>query len=191
MRKCSILLIFLVFLIVSCGGGNVRYGDASNASGSKQWGPKEIKTTVNTMVNSLYSFLKNDYKKPVLLQVKRFRNRTSDHIDTKLITDEMIENLIRKRITFVDDSMTKEALAEIEKGMTGIVDPDSAIPVGQLKSPNLFLYGDIRENVRTVGGKRIQYLVVQFKVQEVATGIVVWQKRQEFYKTASEGGITF
>lgn len=180
----------LVAVLFSCGN-NVKYGDASQAEGSKQWGPKEIKITVSTMVDSLYNFLKKEYKKPALLQVKRFRNRTSDHIDTRLITDEMTDNLIRKRITFIDDELTADAIKEMEKGMTGLVDPDSAVPVGALKSPNLYLYGDIRENVRTVGNKRVQYLVVSFKLQEVATGIIVWQQRQEFLKTAKKDKITF
>ncbi|MBN1501274.1 MAG: hypothetical protein JW982_14035 [Spirochaetes bacterium] len=187
-KKITVLL--LLAAVFSCGK-NVKYEDASKDTGSREWGPKEIKTTVNTMVTSMYTFLKNDYNKPVFIQVQRFANRTSDHLDAKMVTDEITTNLIKKRIKFIDAEMTKEALAEMEMGTTGLIDPDSAVPFGQLKSPNLYLYGDIRENMRTVGNKQKQYLVVTLKLMEVATRVVVWQEQQEFLKVSKKGGVTF
>ena len=79
---------------------------------------------------------------------KKFRNRTSEHIDTDMITSEIQTKLIKKRIKFIDDALDQDALKEMEKGMTGLIDPNNAIPVGQLKSPNMYLTGDIRDNVR-------------------------------------------
>jgi PBP1b-binding outer membrane lipoprotein LpoB len=95
------------------------------------------------------------------------------------------------RISFIDQSYTKEALSEIEKGMSGIIDPNSAIPVGALKSPNFYLYGDIRENVRYVSGKKLQYLVVTIKLKMLATGEQKWTDRQEFLKATKADRISF
>jgi hypothetical protein len=108
-----------------------------------------------------------------------------------MVTDEIITNLIKKRIRFVSEEMTDEAIREIELGMTGLIDPDSAVPIGELKSPNLFLYGDIRENMRTVGNKNVQYLVVTLRLEEVKSRIVVWQEQQEFLKSSKKDRITF
>ncbi len=44
--------------------------------------------------------------------------------------------------------------------MTGMVDPEYAIPVGELRSPNLYLFGNLTSNVRTVRGKTHKFLVV-------------------------------
>ena len=177
MKRLS-LIITLVFVVTGCGG--VQYRDASQDKGSMEWGPKEIKMTVNKMVTSMYDFLKNEWKKGAFIQIKRFRNRTSEHIDTKMISDEITTNLIKKRIRFIDQTLTQEAIKEIESGMTGLVDPESAIPVGMLKSPNMYLTGDIRDNVRTVGGKRLQYLVVTLKLISLKTNIVEWQDQNQF-----------
>ncbi len=190
MKRLSAVAITL-FLGVALGCGGVQYKDASEAKGSREWGPKEVKTTVSRMVDSMYKFLKNDWNKPAFIQVKKFRNKTSEHIDTKMITDEIATNLIKKRIRFVDQTLTKDAIEEMEKGMTGLVDPDSAIPVGMLKSPNFYLTGDIRDNVRTVGNKRVQYLVVTMKLVSLKTGITEWQEQQQFLKSTSKTKISF
>jgi uncharacterized protein (TIGR02722 family) len=190
MKRQALLGFALFFILTACGGG-VQYKDASKDTGSKEWGPKEIKMTVNTMVTSMYTFLKDEYKKPAFIEVRNFRNKTSEHIDTKMITDEISTNLIKKRIKFIDQSLTEDAMKEMERGMTGLIDPDAAIPVGMLKSPNLYLTGDIRDNVRTVGGKSVQYLVVTMQLINLKTNVVEWQDRQEFLKASSKTKISF
>ncbi len=188
--KRYLAMSILVFFFIGCGGG-VQYQDANKASGSTQWGPKEIKMTVHKMVGSLYTFLKQDWKKPAFIQVKKFRNRTSEHIDTALITSEIQTKLIKKRIKFIDDSLDSDAMKEMEKGMTGLIDPESAIPVGQLKSPNLYLTGDIRDNVRNVNGRRVQYLKVTLRLYNLRTRVLEWQEQQEFLKSSKTDRISF
>ena len=192
MKRASYsLIIATVIFAAGCGGGGTQYRDASKARGSMEWGPKEVKTTVNKMVVSLYSYLKDDWKKPAIIQVKKIRNRTSEHIDTKMLANELVNNLIQKRIMFIDATHTKDAIEEMAKGMSGLIDPDSAIPTGALKSPNIYLYGEISDNVRFVGGKRIQYLVVTMKLSSLSTGMLLWQNQQEFLKATKTDRISF
>ncbi|MGL4370464.1 MAG: hypothetical protein ACRCUT_12455 [Spirochaetota bacterium] len=192
MKKACTLAALFIFTaaLVSCGGGT-QYMDANEDKGSREFGPKEMKMTVNTMVGSMYTFLKDEWKQPTYIQVKRFLNKTSEHIDTAMVSDEIQTNLIKKRIKFIDDTLTADAIAEMEKGMTGMMDPDSAIPMGQLKSPNLYLTGDIRDNVRTVKGRQIQYLVVTLKLYNLKTQVVEWQDQQEFLKSTKKDKISF
>jgi uncharacterized protein (TIGR02722 family) len=188
MKKIA-LIVLLGFILTACGGGT-QYRDPAKDKGSMEFGPKEIKMTVNKMVGSMYEFLKNEWKQPAFLQVQKFRNKTSEHIDTQLITNEIATNLLKKRIYFVDDTLTQEALKEMEQGMTGLIDPEAAIPAGQAKSPNMYLSGDIIDNVRTVGGKRLQYLVITLKLYNLKTRIVEWQEQQEFLKASSTNKYT-
>lgn len=188
MKKLISAALFMV--LIGCGGGT-QYQDVNKAEGSGEWGPKEIKVTVDKMVGSLYTFLKDEYKKPSFIQVKKFRNRTSEHIDTELITSEIQTKLIQKRIKFIDDSLEADALKEIEKGMTGMVDPDSAVPAGELKSPNFYLTGEISDNVREVNGRRVQYIKVTLKLINLKTNVSEWQDQQEFLKSSKSDKISF
>jgi len=190
MKKLSFLLITLAIITTGCGGGT-QYRDASKDEGSGSWGPKEIKTTTKKMVGSLYTYLSTDWKKPAILQVKKIRNKTSEHIETSMLSEEIATNLIKKKIRFIDETYSKDQLTEIEKGMTGMIDADSAIPAGELKSPNFYLFGEITDNVRNVKGKRLQYLVVTLKLQQLSTGMVMWQEQKEFLKATKTDRISF
>lgn len=189
MNRAALLVIAISIAAASCS--STQYRDASKDRGSMEWGPREIKTTVNKTVTSLYSYLKGTWNKPALIRTQRIKNDTAEHIDTKMLAEEIVNNLIQMRIEFVDDEYTKEAIQEMEKGMTGLIDPDSAVPVGNLKSPNFFLFGNITENVRYDGGKKLQYIVVTMKLREVATGVIRWQDQQEFLKATSTNRIDF
>ncbi|MBP7901663.1 MAG: penicillin-binding protein activator LpoB [Spirochaetes bacterium] len=192
MRKIAAFVSVLFFsLVFSACGSTVEYGDASEDKGSAEWGPKEIKMTTSKMVDSIYTYLKDEWKQPAFLQVKKFQNKTSEHIDTKMISEEIVTQLIKKRISFIDDSLTADALDEMEKGMSGMIDPDSAVPMGYLKSPNMYLTGDVRDNVRTVKGKNVQYLVVTLKLYNLKTGVIMWQEQKEFLKTSKNTKISF
>jgi uncharacterized protein (TIGR02722 family) len=189
MKKALFPVLVLMLILMGCGG--TQYRDASEDKGSMEWGPREVKTTVNKMVGSLYGYLKDDWQKATIIQVKKIRNRTSEHIDTKMLSNELVTNLIQKRIQFIDATHTQDAIEEMSKGMTGLIDPDSAIPVGELKSPNFYLYGEISDNVRYVGGKKVQYLVVTLKLSSLRTGMLMWQQQQEFLKATKTERISF
>jgi len=190
MKKIILLLITVSFFAVSCGGGT-QYRDPAKDSGSMYWGPKEIKTTVTKMTGSLHSFLKTEYKRSALIQIRKVRNRTSEHIDVKMLENELVTNLIKRRINFIDRSLTKEAIEEMKQGMSGLIDPDSAIPMGGLKSPNFYLSGDVSDNVRYVRGKRVQFLVVTLKLIELRTGMLKWQEQKDFLKATKTDKISF
>lgn len=188
MKKVISALLFL--FLVGCAGGT-QYQDVNKAEGSREWGPKEIKATTAKMVTSLYTFLKEDWKKPAFIQVKKFQNKTSEHIDTEMLMGEIRTKLIQKRIKFIDDSLDADVIKEMEKGQTGLIDPDSAIPAGEMKSPNFYLTGDIRENKRYVNGKEIQYLKVTLMLYNLKTRVLEWQDEQEFLKSSKSTNISF
>jgi len=185
MKKIIVMAVCGTLFLLSCGGGATQYRDPAKDRGSAAWGPREIKSTVNKMVTSLHTYLKDDWAKPVIIQNQPIRNRTSEHIDTQIVANEIVTSLMQKRITFIDRSMTDEAIKEMELGMTGLVDPDSAIPMGELKSPNFYLYGEISDNVRFVGKRQVQYLVVTLKLTQLRTGMVMWQDQKEFLKSSA------
>ncbi len=185
MKKLSSIFVIALFILTSCGGGT-QYRDVKKEQGSREWGPKEINETVEVMVSSMYTYLRTDAKndgiEAVLIQVKKIKNKTSEHIDTQMLSQAIVNNLMKKRIRFVDETFSEDAIKEMEKGMTGMVDPEYAVPVGSLRSPNTYLFGDISSNVRTVGGKTHQYLVVTLQLKQISTNMVLWTDQKEFLK---------
>ena len=182
--KSMFIISFFLLLIVSCKS-TTEYQNVKSAQGSQEWGPKELNVTADKMVKSLYEYLKSTGAK-AFLDVSKIRNRTSEHIDTRTLINALITNLTKKRIKFVDRNSRQDAIKEIEAGQTGIISADSAIPVGELKSPNYLLNGEITDNVRSIDGDRVQYLQVTLRLTQTATTQIVWQEQQEFLKSTEE-----
>jgi hypothetical protein len=181
----KILFVTLAIFLGSCA--STQYADSKSDKGGRQWGAKEINETVDTMVASLYGSLKKMNKEQgVLIGVNQIRNRTSEHIDTKMISNEISTKLIKRGIPFIDKSQRAESLKEIEFGQTGLADSEGAISAGKLKSPNYELSGDVTDNVAYEGNNKKQFIIVTLKLVDVATTAVVWQERQEFMKVSKE-----
>lgn len=181
MKKLSFTL--LAFLISACS--STQYVDSHKDRGSRQWGAREINETVDTMVASLYSKLKN-MNQDILIAVNKIRNRTSEHIDTQMLGEEISTKLIKRGIPFIDKTQRSESVKEIEFGQTGLADSDSAISAGKLKSPNYELTGDVTDNVSYEGNNRKQFIIVTLRLVEVSTTTIVWQERREFLKITKE-----
>ena len=189
MRKYLIGLTVLTIFMGGCvSAPEVVYErEVTEAHGSREWGALEVKLVVEKMVESLYVFLKEDWNGPAYLQVKKFRNRTAEHIDTGVVTDEIATELIKRRIKFLDDSLAEDSIKEMEKGMTGLYDQSTAVPAGFLKSPNFYLSGDIREAVSTRDGREIHLLVVTMRLYNIKTGEILWQENARFLKSKAKG----
>lgn len=193
MRKFNSIVVLLIFLVLAgCASSqqepDVVYKEGvSSSDGGREWGALEVELIAQKMIESLYQFLREDYQRAAYLEVKKFRNRTSEHIDTSLLTDEISTELIKRRIKFIDSSLTKDSIEEIENGMTGLYDSATAIPTGKLKQPNLYLTGDIREAVTTKDGRELQYLVVTMKLYNIATREIMWQDHARLLKSKAMG----
>ncbi len=185
--RTAILLTVLFFL---SGCQSTQYKDSKKASASVQWGPVEINSTVEKMTASLYAYLKGT-DSAAFLAVDKVANRTSEHIDTRMLMNDITTNLVKRQIVFIDRSKRDSTMEEIEIAQTGLIDSETAISVGNLKSPNYLLSGEVTENLQYNKGKKIQYLVVTIQLTELSTGIVKWQEQQRFLKESSESEISW
>ncbi len=148
---------------------------------SVQFGPKEIEITADNMVIAIYHFIETIWKKAARIQVKNLRNNTSENIDTDLITEQILTELSKKKIEFIERKYLTNVISIYNQTGRIYLEHDD-VPLGKLKSPNLYLAGNIRENIRTVNGRRMQYLLITLKLYNLETSIIEWQAQQEFYK---------
>ncbi|EIE00389.1 hypothetical protein [Leptospira licerasiae] len=119
--------LFLSFSILSfyyCA--SVEYRDPNEAEGTKQWGVKEVRETVQNMSGSLSDFYKKDSVKGYL-ELQKFKNNTSEHIDTKILANEIVKNLTSYKIPFVDISERKASLDEISLNKAGITSSNNKL----------------------------------------------------------------
>lgn len=174
------LMALSLLLLVSCASGTT-YLDPENPSGAPGWGAYEVRRASTDLVTELYRYL-TEKDTPALLAFKPIRNRTTEHIETEMLADQIRASLIAKKIYFVQLGLRGEILKEMELGQSGLID-DSAIPIGHLKSPNYYLEGVITDAVNQNNGNSIQYIIVTLSLTSAQTGVTEWVGTKEFLKS--------
>ncbi|MDF3819182.1 penicillin-binding protein activator LpoB [Leptospira sp. 96542] len=142
------------------------------------------------MSQSLGNFYTTEIKTGYL-EWKSITNSTSEHIDTKLITNEIFLQLSKKKVPFVDTSIREEAAKEMGFGRTGMVSPETKLAIGKFKSPSHFIKGEINEVVNFESGKKIQYITVTIVLVSLESNQIVWSEQSNFYKTSRVEGYGF
>lgn len=174
-------IIFFIFLFLSCA--STRYVAPENAEPSMEWGPTEVSATVDLMVASVQTYFENSKERPYI-ELNKIQNKTSEHINTNLLANEIATSLIKRKIVFVDRSQRADAIKEIELSQRGMVSANSALPAGEFISPNFKLNGEITDNVRYVDGEKNQYIVVTLRLLKLSTGSIAWQEEKKFLKVS-------
>ena len=162
----------------------------SNEDSFSEWGPQEINKTSTFITDKLSEYLKNNTSKPFLEFIK-IENKSSEHIDTSLLENEIKSKLIKNNIKFIDKSKRKDTLKEIELDMKGVVDEKSKIRAGFLLSPSYQLKGEINDVVRYINGEKIQLLVINFTLFNFETSALDWQESKKFSKNINTSKIGF
>ncbi|MFC1503817.1 CsgG/HfaB family protein [Spirochaetota bacterium] len=92
------------------------------------------------------------------------------------VASSIITTELKKTGTFdiIDRENIDKAVREMELGMSGLVDADSAVEVGKLVSAHLFLNGDVAEIEGTY--------IINIRMTLVATGRIIFTDKVEFPK---------
>lgn len=179
--KASKILEVLSLSLLLCGCTSIEYSKVENSEPGDEWGPAEISSTVEVMVSSVQAYFQRTKEKPYV-ELVRIQNRSSEHIDTGMLGNEIATNLIKKKIVFIDRRERADAIKEIEIGQKGLISASSQIQAGELVSPNFKLSGEISDNVRYDGSEKIQYIVVTLRLLKLSTGTIEWQEEKKFLK---------
>lgn len=178
----------IAFFLISCS--SVSYRDSNDIKGVPEWGPHEIGQTVSEMTQSLAGFLQSSGKKSPI-ELDKIKNNTTEHIDTGLLSNEISTNLIKKKIPFVDRTFRKEAMKEIADGQRGLISNDTILEAGNFQSPKYKLVGELNDNLNFDDGKKIQYLLITFRLINLETNAIDWQEQKRFIKVSHIEGYGF
>lgn len=179
----------VVMLVVSgCATTQVRYSDPSKVETlTEEWGSTDIQTVADRMVGSLVRIPPIANGSRPVLQVSTLKNKTTEHIDTKSITDKIRTALIRTgmvRFTAVSDA-NQEMLENLEYQQgSGVVSKKTAKGVGKQVGTDYLLYGEVGSIVKKAGRSTDVYYKLTLNLVDVETGIIEWSDEKEIRKEA-------
>jgi penicillin-binding protein activator len=122
------------------------------------------------------------------VQVSTVKNKTTEHIDTKSISDKIRTALIKTgmvRFSAVSDA-NREMIENLEyQSESGIVSKKTAKGVGKQIGADFLLYGEIDSIVKRAGGTTDVYYKITLNLVDVETGIIEWSDEKEIRKQAN------
>lgn len=188
--KITLFILFSIGLVLSACGPRAftdgAYSDPEEvALLDDQFNENDMQLMANKLTDSLIEFRESrlqDDERPVVM-VGRVRNRTSEHIDMKALTDSIRTALIQTgEFRFADKAARDELAQEYEYQAGEYVDQDTAVQMGQQIGVEYIITGDLSSNIQEVGNQKIVYYRITMNLIDVATNIIEWSDDREIRK---------
>ncbi len=196
--KSLSLILTLALLGSACSG--THYKDAQDEETiNADFGSTDKQRFVKEVVDDLLgSPSLSYYGKPdengdtrIVAVMGGIANRTSEHIDTRIIADGILQGLLGK-MRFVADAQGQNEIGErvrFEQG-SGRVDPAKAAAFGKQLGAQVILYGDLASIEKVAGrrlgnlGNRTRDVYYQFvmKCVDTNTAEILWTHEVELRK---------
>lgn len=193
-KLTALSLLAVATSITGCTSGPVRAGDPTDATrqtlGIDQ---ADVNATANAMVNSMFAsagvarLLANADSPPTIVIVP-IRLDTATITDPRINTDS-ITTLVRGQVInngsfqFVDATRRDDIAREIAfQRDSGMVREGTGAQRGQQIGADLILEGTLSGFVGDTGRTRVRGYVISMTLQDLESGIIVWQGTEQVQK---------
>jgi uncharacterized protein (TIGR02722 family) len=188
--KMTSMLALVALSVIGCAAQRqVSYQDPTRVETvTESFGSTDLQGISERMVNSLVRLPQiADGSRPVV-QVSTVKNKTTEHIDTKSITDKIRTALVKTgMVRFTAASDANDELVgtlEYQQG-SGLVSPSTRKKVGKQVGADYLLYGEIDSIVKRSGRTSDVYYKFTLNLVDIETGLIEWSDEKEIRKEAN------
>lgn len=184
------LLITATLLAAGCAKETVRYGDAKGVETvSNQFGSTDLQMIAESMTRSLLdSGVVSNANRPVMT-VQEVKNKTSEYIDTRAITDSIRTELQKSgRVRFaVDAADMQQQVDELQRQQSELYEKDKTAKLGKMVGAAYRLEGNIVSIVKQAKDVTDVYYKFNLQLWNVQNGLMEWGDEKEIRKTTTKG----
>ena len=168
----------------------VRYGDSKAVETvTTEFGSTDLQTIAETMARSLLvSGVVADAREAPTVTVAEVRNKTTEYIDTRVITDKIRTQLTRSgKVRFaVSINEMQNQVDELKRqNQTGLYSSQSKTKMGNMTGAKYRVEGAISSIIKQNKNVRDVFFVFNLNLINNETGLVEWADEKEIRKTAS------
>src|SRR3954464_7422668 len=186
MRKTVVLLAAL--LASGCAQEKTTYGDARGVETvTNQFGSTDLQMIAESMARSMQQAPAIAAGTLPIVTVQEVKNKTSEYIDTRAITDSIRSELQKGgRVRFAVDApgMTHQT-AEIKRQQSEYYAKESAVEKGQMVGAQYRMEGNITSIVKEVKNTKDVYYKFNLQLWNIRNGLLEWSDEKEIRKTTS------
>ena len=184
-------LLAAVALAAGCATDQTRYGDARAVETvTNQFGSTDLQMIAEAMARSMQQAPSIASGNLPIVTVQEVRNKTSEYIDTRSITDSIRAELQRGgKVRFAVDSVgMQQQVEELNRQQdSGLFAKPSAVEKGQMVGAQYRMEGNITSIVKQVKDKKDVYYKFNLQLWNIRNGLLEWSDEKEIRKTSSKG----
>jgi len=183
-NKVIFFAIVASIILSSCATTQVtRISSDTSVDLSGYWNDTDLRIVCKDLISKclssprLANFEEKNGRLPVIM-VGRFKNDSTEHIDTSIITEKMSDAIIDSGIAdFVADKSSREELREERKdqNIAGYTSEESMKNMSGEIGADFILQGSVKTIVDKVGNKTVRTYFVSVQLINLETNILIFK----------------
>lgn len=183
-------LILSVAILAACSGPQVRYGDAKSVETvNANYGSTDLQMIAEAMTRSLLqSKAISGSKDAPIVTLADVKNKTSEYIDTRVITDKIRTQLTKSgqvRFAVSVTEMQNQTDELKRQNQSGLYKGSTIAKTGNMQGAQYRIEGSIASIVKTNKDVKDVYYVFNLNLINNESGLIEWADEKEIRKTAT------
>jgi uncharacterized protein (TIGR02722 family) len=177
-------------LAAGCAKDTVRYGDArATETLTNQFGSTDLQMMAESMARSMLTAPVIASANLPIVTVQEVRNKTSEYIDTRGITDSIRAELQKGgKVRFaVDQAGMTQQVDELKRQQSDLYAKQNAAQMGNMVGAQYRLEGNIMSIVKQVKDAKDVYYKLNLQLWNIQNGLLEWSDEKEIRKTTTKG----
>ena len=167
------------------------YGDARGVETvTNQFGSTDLQMIAEAMARSMQQAPSIASGNLPIVTVQEVRNKTSEYIDTRSITDSIRSELQKGgKVRFAVDAVgMNQQVEELNRQQNSeLYAKQSAVEKGQMVGAQYRMEGNITSIVKQVKDKKDVYYKFNLQLWNIRNGLLEWSDEKEIRKTTTRG----
>jgi uncharacterized protein (TIGR02722 family) len=183
------MLAATLLLAGGCAKEQVRYGDAKGVETvTNQFGSTDLQMIAESMTRSMLQAPVVTSVNLPIVTVQEVKNKTSEYIDTRAITDSIRAELQKSgKVRFaVDAAAMEQQVEELQRQQSELYDKEQAAEVGKMVGAQYRLEGNITSIVKQAKDVKDVYYKFNLQMWNIRNGLLEWSDEKEIRKTTSK-----
>jgi len=168
--------------------GAVEYGDSKAVETvTNQFGSTDLQTIAESMTRSLLQSAVITQGKRPLITVADVKNKTSEYIDTRSITDSIRAQMAKSgsvRFAVDIDAMQSQTDELVRQNQSGLYKKQSVKKIGNMQAADYRLEGNITSIVKNAGNVKDVYYKFSLVLVGIESGVLEWADEKDIRKTS-------
>jgi penicillin-binding protein activator len=186
-------MLMLVGMVGGCANsrptvsGDVQYGDAKAVEKvTNEFGSTDLQTIAESMARSLGQTAAGYPTRP-LVTIAEIKNKTSEYIDTRSITDSIRTQLLKSgTMRFATDiaAMNNQTDELARQNSSGLYKSSTTAKLGKMEGAQYRIEGNISSIVKRNSDVKDVYYKFSLIMTNVEAGTIEWADEKEIRKTS-------